>query len=172
MTTATLGDLAYAFAAALSEHDTDALRALLHPGYINHNPYVAAVPGPDSAVSFFSDWLAAFPDAEVICEDIVAVGTLSDGTVVGRYTYLGTFVNPILGMAPTGKQTVMRSIDIWRVRDGSLAEHWDELNTADWFAQLQGAEPQPRTGAVQARSTAADSAKPAHLLTGAAKEAP
>ena len=53
-------------------------------------------------------------------------------------------------MPPTGKRVVMRSIDIWRVRDGRLAEHWDELNTADWFAQLQGAEPQPRTGATSA----------------------
>ena len=152
MTVANLRDLADGFAVALNDHDVDALRALIHPGYINHNPYVAAVPGPDSAVSFFSDWLAAFPDAEVICEDSVAVGTLSEGTVVGRYTYLGTFTNPIFGIPPTGKQTVMRSIDIWRVREGSFAEHWDELNTADWFAQLQGAEPQPRTGATQART--------------------
>ncbi len=103
MTTATLSDLAYGFAAALSNHDIDALRALLHPDYINHNPFVASVPGPDSAVSFFSDWLAAFPDAEVICEDTVFVGTPSEGTVVGRYTYLGTFTNPILGITPTGQ---------------------------------------------------------------------
>jgi predicted SnoaL-like aldol condensation-catalyzing enzyme len=171
MTTANLRDLADGFAAALNDHDVDALQALIHPGYINHNPYVPAVPGPDSAVSFFSDWLAAFPDAEVICEDTVAVGTLSEGTVVGRYTYLGTFTNPIFGIAPTGKQTVMRSIDIWRVRDGRLAEHWDELNSADWFAQLQGAEPQPRTGAAQARTTAGDTARPTHLITGAGKEA-
>jgi predicted SnoaL-like aldol condensation-catalyzing enzyme len=41
----------------------------------------------------------------------------------------------------------MRSIDIWRVQHGKFAEHWDELNTADFFAQLEGAEPQPRTGA-------------------------
>jgi predicted SnoaL-like aldol condensation-catalyzing enzyme len=155
MTTATLRDLASDFAAALSQHDIDALRRLLHPGYINHNPYVAPVSGPDSAVLFFSEWLAAFPDAEVICEDTITAGTVSDGTVVGRYTYLGTFTNPILGIPPTGKQTVMRSIDIWRVRDGRFAEHWDELNTADWFAQLQGAEPQPRTGATQARTTRA-----------------
>jgi steroid delta-isomerase-like uncharacterized protein len=172
MTVATLRDLANGFAAALNDHDIEALRALIHPDYINHNPYVAAVSGPDSAVSFFSDWLAAFPDAEVICEDTVAVGTLSEGTVVGRYTYLGTFTNPILGITPTGKQTVMRSIDIWRVRDGSLAEHWDELNSADWFAQLQGAEPQPRTGAAPARTTAADRARLTHFLTAAAKEAP
>jgi predicted SnoaL-like aldol condensation-catalyzing enzyme len=41
---------------------------------------------------------------------------------------------------------VMRSIDIWTVRDGRFVEHWDELNTADWFAQLQGEPAQPRTG--------------------------
>src|SRR5215475_3992170 len=102
MTVANLRDLADGFAAALNDHDVDALRALIHPDYVNHNPYVANVTGPDSAVSFFSDWLAAFPDAEVICEDTVAVGTLSEGTVVGRYTYLGTFSNPIFGLAPTG----------------------------------------------------------------------
>ncbi len=42
----------------------------------------------------------------------------------------------------------------------ALAEHWDELNTADWFAQLQGAEPQPRTGATQARSPQPDKPDP------------
>jgi predicted SnoaL-like aldol condensation-catalyzing enzyme len=148
MTSDALQDLASAFAAALNEHDIDALRALIHPDYINHNPYVGGI-GPDTAVSFFSDWLAAFPDGEAVCEDSMSVGSLSDGTVVGRYTYLGTFKTPILGFEPTGKRTVMRSIDIWRVRDGRLFEHWDELNTADWFAQLQGAEPQRRTGATE-----------------------
>jgi len=161
MTITTLHDLASGFAAAISAHDIDALRALIHPEYINHNAYVGGV-GPGTAVSFFSDWLAAFPDGEAVCEDTVTVGTLSDGTVVGRYSYLGTFTNPIFGFTPTGKPTVMRSIDIWRVRDGRLAEHWDELNTADFFAQLQGAEPQPRTGATQARTTPADSARPIH----------
>ncbi len=66
----------------------------------------------------------------------------------------------------------MRSIDIWRVRDGRLAEHWDELNTADWFAQLEGAEPQQRTGAAQPRNTAADGARQAHLLTAAVQDTP
>ena len=93
-------------------------------------------------MGFFTDWLVAFPDAYVVCEDALATGTLSDGTLVGRFTYLGTFTNPIFGIPPTAKRVVMRSIDIWRVREGRLVEHWDELNTADWFAQLQGAEPQ------------------------------
>src|SRR6516162_11341591 len=81
MTITTLHDLASGFAAAISAHDIDALRALIHPEYINHNAYVGGV-GPGTAVSFFSDWLAAFPDGEAVCEDTVTVGTLSDGTVV------------------------------------------------------------------------------------------
>ena len=142
-----LTDLAHEFADSLSRHDAEHLRTLLQPDYINHNPYVAPVPGPDSAVSFFKDWLQAFPDGEVVCEEALAAGTPSAGRVVGRFTYTGTFTNSMMGMPPTGKRVVMRSIDIWRVSDGRLAEHWDELNTADWFAQLQGADPQPRTGA-------------------------
>jgi hypothetical protein len=30
----------------------------------------------------------------------------------------------------------MRSIDIWRVRDGMAVEHWDEINGAEFLAQL------------------------------------
>ena len=145
-----LTDLANGFVDRLNQHDAESLRDLLDAAYMNHNPFVSDVPGPDSAIGFFTDWLAAFPDARVICEDALATGTASDGSLVGRFTYLGTFTSPIFGIPPTGKRVVMRSIDIWRVRDGRLAEHWDELNTADWFAQLQGAEPQPRTGATAA----------------------
>lgn len=147
MPTDELTDLAREFAATLTRHDAEGLRAFIPPDYLNHNPFVPPVPGPESAVSFFKDWLHAFPDADVICEDALAVGTSAAGTVVGRFTYIGTFTQPIMGIRPTGKRVVMRSIDIWRVRDGRFAEHWDELNTADWLAQLQGADPQPRTGA-------------------------
>jgi steroid delta-isomerase-like uncharacterized protein len=142
-----LTDLALEFADTLSRHDAEALRALIAADYLNHNPYVQQTPGPESAVAFFREWLRAFPDADVVCEDALSVGTLAAGTVVGRFTYLGTFTRPIMGIPPTGKHVVMRSIDMWRVRDGRFVEHWDELNTADWLAQLQGADPQPRTGA-------------------------
>ena len=45
-----------------------------------------------------------------------------------------------MGYAPTGQGVEMRSIDIWRVEDGWAVEHWDELNGAEFFAQL-GAGP-------------------------------
>src|SRR4051812_24755063 len=92
-----LTDLAFAFADALKSHDAAALGAIIGADYQNHNPYVARTRGPESAVAFFTDWLEAFPDAEVICEDALGVGTRAEGTVVGRFTYIGTFTRPIMG---------------------------------------------------------------------------
>lgn len=34
----------------------------------------------------------------------------------------------------------MRSIDIWRVENGCLAEHWDELITLEVFQQIGAVE--------------------------------
>ena len=57
MATPELTDLAREFAGTLSNHDAEALRAIVGFGYVNHNPYVARVVGPESAVAFFTEWL-------------------------------------------------------------------------------------------------------------------
>ena len=44
-----------------------------------------------------------------------------------------------MGYPPTGEVVEMRSIDIWHIKDGLLFEHWDELNTLDFFIQLGAA---------------------------------
>ena len=57
-------------------------------------------------------------------------------TVVGRYTYRGRHTGTFMGIPPSGAQIEMHSIDIWRIRDGRLHEHWDELNTLELFQQI------------------------------------
>ena len=37
---------------------------------------------------------------------------------------------------PNGTAVQMRSINIWRVKDGKLIEHWDELNLLEVFQQI------------------------------------
>jgi len=41
---------------------------------------------------------------------------------------------------PSGAEIELHSIDMWRVRAGRLQEHWDELNTLEFFQQF-GAVP-------------------------------
>jgi predicted SnoaL-like aldol condensation-catalyzing enzyme len=132
---------AHRFAEILNAGDLAAFDALVAPGYVNHNPFAA--PGPDGVKAIFGAFLAALSDFRVTVEDAVAVAD----RVVGRYTYTGVHTGPLFGYAPTGRPVVMRSIDVWRVGpDGRFVEHWDELNTLDFFQQIGAAvltAPQP-----------------------------
>jgi predicted SnoaL-like aldol condensation-catalyzing enzyme len=46
---------------------------------------------------------------------------------------------PFMGYQPNSTAVQMRSIDIWRVKDGKLIEHWDELNLLEVFQQIGAA---------------------------------
>jgi predicted ester cyclase len=43
-----------------------------------------------------------------------------------------------VGVEPTGKKVKFGTIDIWRVEDGKLAEHWDQVDFAGILKQLKG----------------------------------
>jgi len=122
--------LAERFAETLTAHDLGAFSTLLHPDYINHNRY--AEPGKAGSVAIFGAFIDAFDDFRAETDDIIAV----QGTVVGRYTYRGRHTGTFLGVPASGAEIEMHTIDIWRVRDGLLAEHWDELNTLELFQQI------------------------------------
>ena len=68
-------------------------------------------------------------------EDVIEEGD----RVNARFIYNGTFSKPFMGYRPNGAAIRMRSIDIWRVVDGKLAEHWDELNLLEVFQQIGAA---------------------------------
>ena len=126
--------LAERYAQTLTDHDLDAFAEILDDQYVNHNRFAA--PGKDGSVGIFAAFLAAFEDFRVEVDDIVDAGE----TLVGRYTYRGRHTGAFMGVPPSGAQIEMHSIDIWRVRDGRLQEHWDELNTLEFFQQI-GAVP-------------------------------
>jgi predicted SnoaL-like aldol condensation-catalyzing enzyme len=75
---------------------------------------------------------AAMPDMQVTQEDLI----ISGDRVIGRYTYRGTQTGEFMGIPASGNPIEMRSIDIWRVKDGMFVEHWDELNVLEVFQQM------------------------------------
>ncbi|WP_062981937.1 ester cyclase [Nocardia anaemiae] len=63
---------------------------------------------------------AGCPDMEVITEHSVENGEW----VANRYTIRGTHTGDFFGAAPTGKPFVTGGVDMVRVVDGLLIEHW------------------------------------------------
>jgi steroid delta-isomerase-like uncharacterized protein len=127
--------LAERFAQTLTDHDLDAFAELLDEQYINHNRY--AQPGKEGSVAIFAAFLSAFEEFRVEVDDVIEAGE----TVVGRYTYRGRHTDTFMGIPPSGAQIEMHSIDIWRVRDLRLHEHWDELNDLEFFQQIRAIPP-------------------------------
>ncbi len=138
MTTSAQG-LAETFTRMLNEHDPDLVDRFVAPDYRNHNPFVDD--GREANHRFWAGFFSALPDLTATMEDLV----ISGDRVVGRFVYRGTHAGEFMGIPATGRRVEMRSIDIWRVENGMFAEHWDELNTLEFFAQL-GALP-PATAA-------------------------
>jgi predicted SnoaL-like aldol condensation-catalyzing enzyme len=121
------------FAKALNEKCVELFDQFIHPEYNNHHPQVQ--PGPAGVKAFFRHYLDAFPDIKVVMEDVIEEGD----RISARFTYNGTFTKPFMGYRPNSAPVQLRSIDIWRVKDGKLVEHWDELNLLEVFERIGAA---------------------------------
>ena len=51
-------------------------------------------------------------------------------------TYYGTHEGPFLGVAPTGRLIHFETVDVMRVREGKIAEHWGVANLFSLMQQL------------------------------------
>jgi predicted ester cyclase len=81
---------------------------------------------------------SAFPDYQSTVEDQVAEGD----KVVTRFSSQGTHQGEFLGIAPTGNRVRVTGIDIDRVEEGKIVEHWSEADLLGMMTQL-GVIPEP-----------------------------
>jgi predicted ester cyclase len=71
-------------------------------------------------------------------EDVIAEGD----RVVVRWTNSGRHSGPFLGIPPTGRSFTMAGIDIYRIENHRLAEHWHVVDQLTMLQQL-GLVPSP-----------------------------
>ena len=71
--------------------------------------------------TFFSAVKEAFPDFVLNIDSLVTKGD----RVMARYTISGTHKGNFLGLAPTHQKTTISGIDLFRLNDGKVVEHWD-----------------------------------------------
>jgi predicted ester cyclase len=108
------------YVAAVNAGDLAALQALFAKPYVQHGGLKGT--------------REAFPDWHLDVEDRI----FADDKIVARNTWSGTHRGAFLGIAPTGKQITLHTIDIWRVDGDKLAEHWDVIDLAALEKQLRG----------------------------------
>jgi predicted SnoaL-like aldol condensation-catalyzing enzyme len=113
------------------KHNLSAVDRFMHDDYIQHNPDVAQ--GKTGFTEFHKGFFAAIPDSCATINRIVA-----EGDIVFVYnTVTGTHSNSgFLDFQPTGNKLNYDVVDMFRLRDGKLSEHWDVADTRALFTQV------------------------------------
>jgi len=77
-------------------------------------------------------FVSVFPDLHLTIEDLIAEGN----EVVLRWTGTGTQQGAFAGNPPTGKQVTSTGIDIFRIANGKVVEHWSNSDDLGVLQQL------------------------------------
>ncbi len=107
---------------------------------VDHSALPGLPPGLDGAKAIFSMIRAGFSDHDAVIHDQIAEGD----KVATRKTFTGTHDGEFLGVPPTGRRVTIEVIDIVRVQDGRIVEHWNTVNLLGALQQM-GAAPGGQT---------------------------
>jgi steroid delta-isomerase-like uncharacterized protein len=110
--------------------DLSAVEQYVSKDYIQHNPLVNQ--GSQGFREFFAAWFDSVPDWNYSLKKIVAEG--DEVWVYGSYA--GTLKKDWLGIPASGQCYVFDAVDVFRLQDGKLVEHWDVLDIYGLFKQL------------------------------------
>lgn len=98
--------------------------------------------GPEGFKPFFENFRNAFPDIEVIVEETVVEGD----KIAARCTVKGTHAGEGIGLAATNRRVQFTGMTMARVKDGKIAEAWNNFDFMGMFQQLGlAAESNPDT---------------------------
>ena len=122
----------------LATGNLDLIDELIAEGFVDHESLPGQPPGKEGARFFVNTMRAAFPDLSVKSLE----PALADGNLEAVHTVLtGTHQGELMGLAATGRTVEIESIDIARVEDGKVVEHWGITDSMSLMQQL-GAVPE------------------------------
>src|SRR5260221_10253574 len=128
------------FTEVINGGNLDRADGLVTADYVEpqHMPGAEGRQGIAVAKAFLSMMRGVFPDYHFELEDLIAEGD----KVVARLTVSGSHRGEMMGLAPTGKRIQTSGIEVFRVADGKLAEHWATFDALGMLLQI-GMVPRP-----------------------------
>src|SRR5215472_15362252 len=115
----------------------DVFEELFAHDFVDHTPQPNTTPDKAGVRRLYTYLRAAFPDfrAEIHWQ-------LADADRVTTYkTYYGTHEGTFLGIAPTHRKIHFESVDVMRVQNGKITDHWGVANLLSLMQQIGGWAP-------------------------------
>ena len=105
--------------------------------FVDHTTQPGTTPDKAGVRKLYTYLRQAFPDfhAEIHWQ-------LADGDCVTTFkTYHGTHEGPYLGIAPTHRKIQFETVDVMRVQNGKITDHWGVANLLSLMRQIGGWTP-------------------------------
>jgi predicted ester cyclase len=116
----------------VNQKNPDLIEECYPPDFVWHGPD-QDIRGYEQAKQMSSTFLAAFPDAQITDEDVIAEGE----KVVRRYTTHATHQGETeMFGPPTGRQIELKGITIHRIEGGKIVEEWESFDNLSMMKQL------------------------------------
>ena len=115
---------------AENEKDLTVLDELIAPDYVD---YTLQLQGPQGYKEFLTVLFKAFPDWHENIEDLIAEG---DKVCVLLTINTGIHTGEFRGIAPTGKKSTHKSIQIWHIVNGKVMKKESIYDQLDFLRQL------------------------------------
>jgi steroid delta-isomerase-like uncharacterized protein len=113
--------------------DFSKLDSIIDPTYINHNPSTPdPLPGPEGLKPIILAMRKGIPDLTYTIEETI----ITENRIVARVLVKGTHLGTLFGIPPTGNRIDIRQINIERVENGKIVEHWRVTEELKMMQQL------------------------------------
>jgi len=115
----------------------DVFDELFAEDFVDHTTQPGTTPNKAGVRKLYTYLRQAFPDfyAEIHWQ-------LADGDCVTTFkTYHGTHEGEFLGIAPTHRRIQFETVDVMRVRNGKITDHWGVGNLLSLIQQIGGWTP-------------------------------
>jgi predicted ester cyclase len=108
------------------------------PAFVNLSSPPGIPADREGSQAYLFGLLSAFPDSTWTIDDMIAEGD----QVVTKKTLRGTHTGPLGDLPATGRAVTLQFVDIMRVRDGKIVEHWLSMDQLSFLQQLGVIPPQ------------------------------
>jgi steroid delta-isomerase-like uncharacterized protein len=121
------------FDEAFNRANTSFVHEVVAPDYIDHSPIPAPAPGSEGFARRTAALRAGFVE-EAVFGVFVAEGDL----VAFTWTFTGVHHGPFAGVPATGKRVTLAGINVERLKEGKIVEHWSQFDLAGLMKQITG----------------------------------
>jgi steroid delta-isomerase-like uncharacterized protein len=115
-----------------SRGNIDLIDEICSPEFVNHSAPPGIPADREGVKAVTAMFRGAFPDSYFTVEDMMAEGD----KVATRKTFHGTQEGEFMGIPPSGRSVSMGLIDIVRISDGRVVEHWSMGDSLGLMQQL------------------------------------